>query len=135
VDRVKLSVKLRVRVRAGVEQPAHRFKMPFARREVDRLVIEGDVGIALEYAAKRGDVAGNASADRIPNIAPTAGPGPIRALRSEFIRLDHVQRLVEKRKIAGNAAFPDVRAPRPSDRLSVHATQMSRDESNRSSDV
>ena len=40
--------------------------MSFARREVDRLVIEGDVGIALEQATKSCDVAYTSGGDSHP---------------------------------------------------------------------
>jgi hypothetical protein len=89
-----VAIKLRVRIRTGVEQQPHRFQVPSARGEVNRLIVEGDVGIALEHATKLGFVASNGSAERVPNVAPTAGPRPIGSLGSEFIRLNHVRLLI-----------------------------------------
>ena len=45
-----VTIELRVRVCACVEQQPHRFDVPFTRGEVDRLVIPGQVRIALEQA-------------------------------------------------------------------------------------
>ena len=88
-----VAIKLRVRVRAGFEQQPHRVQVPFARGEVNRLIVQGHVGIALEQATKCCDVAGKGGADRVPNVAPAARPLPIGSLGPEFIWFDHVQLL------------------------------------------
>jgi hypothetical protein len=44
------TVEFRVRVCVAVEQQPRRFEVPSARGEVDRLVIPGNVGIALQQS-------------------------------------------------------------------------------------
>jgi hypothetical protein len=69
-----VAIKFGIWVRTCVEQQPHGVQVAFARGEVDRLVISGQVGIALEQAMKRGRVAGNGGADCVPDIASAAGP-------------------------------------------------------------
>ncbi len=81
------TVEFRVRVCVAIEQHPHRFDVPSARGEVDRLVIPGNVGIALKQSQQRGHVTANGRANRVPNIASTTSARPIWAFRPELVHL------------------------------------------------
>src|SRR4029434_11088697 len=72
-----------------IEQNLRRIEVSFAHREVERLVVLGQLRIALKQAAKRPSVTINGGTDRVPHVTATAQPGPIRTVGFEFFQLDH----------------------------------------------
>ena len=108
------TVEFRVRVCVAINQYPHRFEVPSARSEMDRLRIPGNVGIALKKSPQRGHVTANGRANRVPNIASTTSARPIGAFRPELVWLDHAHRNLHKR-IPSQSERPRGRAhPRPS---------------------
>jgi hypothetical protein len=86
------TVEFRVRVCVAINQYPHRFEVPSARSEMDRLRIPGNVGIALKKSPQLGPVTANDRANRVPNIASTTSVRRIRAFGPELVWLDHAHR-------------------------------------------
>ena len=63
----------------------------FTDREANRLVVFGQVGIALEQPRQRSGIARARRANGFPHVAPAARPGSVGALRYELLRLDQVR--------------------------------------------
>ena len=80
----------RVGIRAGVEQHLHRLEVTLTHREMQRLVVAGEIRIAREERAQRRGITGAGGDDGVPDVAAAAAPGAVRLIGREFVRLNQI---------------------------------------------